>query len=113
MQLALAVNASLLTLLKLHVFCTEPFRIPLAGKVDVCMFDKTGTITSDELVAVGVVGADEADGELVPMLKAPARVRFNSAVLHMGLFRHQFRSVLLCVGECGVSWLSLSDSGQR
>jgi len=26
----------------LGIFCTEPFRIPLAGAVDVCCFDKTG-----------------------------------------------------------------------
>jgi len=56
MQMALAVNSSLLTLLKAHVFCTEPYRIPLAGKTDTCLFDKTGTITTDELVASGVVG---------------------------------------------------------
>jgi cation-transporting ATPase 13A1 len=55
MQLALAVNASLLALMRLHVFCTEPFRIPLAGKISVCLFDKTGTITTDELVAAGYV----------------------------------------------------------
>ena len=28
------------------IFCTEPFRIPSAGRVDVCCFDKTGTITA-------------------------------------------------------------------
>lgn len=54
MQMALAVNNSLLTLMKMNVFCTEPFRVPMAGKLDSCLFDKTGTLTTDELVAVGV-----------------------------------------------------------
>ncbi|CAM9406446.1 unnamed protein product, partial [Phaeothamnion confervicola] len=57
MQMALAVNSSLMTLLRMQVFCTEPYRIPMAGKVDTCLFDKTGTLTTDELVAVGVAPA--------------------------------------------------------
>lgn len=56
MQMALAVNNSLMTLMKLQIFCTEPYRVPIAGKLDACLFDKTGTLTTDELVPVGVMG---------------------------------------------------------
>ena len=35
-----------------------PHVLPVAGLVDVCLFDKTGTITADELVCEGWVGLD-------------------------------------------------------
>ena len=59
MQTAMAVNTALLALMKSGVYCTEPFRVPMAGKIDSCLFDKTGTITSDKLVAVGVVDVSD------------------------------------------------------
>jgi cation-transporting ATPase 13A1 len=40
------------------IFCTEPFRIPSAGRVDVCCFDKTGTITAENLVVEGIAGVE-------------------------------------------------------
>jgi cation-transporting ATPase 13A1 len=76
MELSLAVNASLVALSKFGkalwvvfssasvsqlfaaIFCTEPFRIPSAGRVDVCCFDKTGTITAENLVCEGVAGVE-------------------------------------------------------
>ncbi|KAG9309968.1 hypothetical protein JVU11DRAFT_10001 [Chiua virens] len=61
MELSLAVNASLVALSKFAIFCTEPFRIPSAGRVDVCCFDKTGTITAENLVLEGVAGIDDFD----------------------------------------------------
>ena len=51
----MAVNNSLVQLSKQGIFCTEPYRIPLAGKIDVCCFDKTGTLTAEGMKLKGVV----------------------------------------------------------
>ena len=59
MELTIAVNASLVALARKRVFCTEPFRIPSAGRITTCCFDKTGTLTSDHMVMEGVVASSE------------------------------------------------------
>ena len=55
MIMAMAVNASVLYLRRKRIFCTEPFRIPLAGKITTCVFDKTGTLTKESLLLKGFV----------------------------------------------------------
>ena len=56
-------------LMKAGIFCTEPYRVPKAGKVNACFFDKTGTITTDRLEPVGLVGGQSGSGSMEPDLR--------------------------------------------
>ena len=61
MELTMAVNQSLAALAKHYIYCTEPFRIPVAGRIDVCCFDKTGTLTAEDLFFEGLAGFNKED----------------------------------------------------
>lgn len=53
MIISFAINSSLSFLKGKNIFCSEPFRIALCGKVRYMCFDKTGTLTSDKLEIEG------------------------------------------------------------
>ncbi len=46
------------------MFCTQPFRLPYAGRVGICIFDKTGVgaqdvVFSGDLFFIGTLTSDE------------------------------------------------------
>jgi cation-transporting ATPase 13A1 len=83
MELSLAVNNSLIALSKYAIFCMEPFRIPLAGKLDVCCFDKTGTLTGENLVVKGVAGiSDDHEAVLSDIENIPTNTHMVIGTCH-------------------------------
>ena len=56
-ELSLINNKSLSFFESKRIVCVEPYRIPLAGKIDICCFDKTGTLTN-EFIFKGIVDID-------------------------------------------------------
>ncbi|CAN3360603.1 endoplasmic reticulum transmembrane helix translocase [Diutina catenulata] len=84
MELTMAVNSSLSSLIKHFIYCTEPFRIPLAGRMDVCCFDKTGTLTAEDLKFEGLAGLSKSDDlhKLVTPEEAPITTSFVLGSAH-------------------------------
>ncbi|EKX72878.1 p-type ATPase family member protein [Theileria equi strain WA] len=57
--LSMAVTIAIVQLRRKGLYCTEPFRLPFAGILDVCAFDKTGTLSEDSMSVVGVFSDPE------------------------------------------------------
>lgn len=49
MEMGLSIQSAVKNLMIKRIYCLEPFRITLAGKVEVCCFDKTGTLVDSRI----------------------------------------------------------------
>jgi cation-transporting ATPase 13A1 len=59
MEMGLSVQSAVKNLMAKRIYCLEPFRITLAGKIDVCCFDKTGTLVDSKLEVKKIELANE------------------------------------------------------
>ena len=46
------------------VYCNDPIKLAVAGQIDTCLFDKTGTITSNDIEFTGLYKTNAADAVL-------------------------------------------------
>lgn len=98
MELSLAVTSSISDLVhRCSVYCTEPFRIPLAGMVNTCCFDKTGTLTSDEMILRGVRLPKLVNGalQISPDLTLPV-TDGDDEELNLGIPKDSLRVLVGC-----------------
>jgi magnesium-transporting ATPase (P-type) len=120
-ELALAVNLSVTALMRVGVFCTEPWRITLAGRVDIACFDKTGTITADEFHVDGIVvlldGAEESGSTACAQLMHPCdvpsatrQVGDGSAMCSGGSPAFSSTRYATACLAAGLNWLPLPDA---
>mmetsp|Transcript_91496 Transcript_91496/g.261977 ORF Transcript_91496/g.261977 Transcript_91496/m.261977 type:complete len:1471 (+) Transcript_91496:72-4484(+) len=118
MQMAFAVNTALMSLVRNGIYCTEPYRVPFAGKLTHCYFDKTGTLTTDTLVPVGVVNAEDNPS---PILGYPDQSMVSEASAAAALVLAACHSLVAVEGKLagdpievaaleGVGWMYDADA---
>jgi len=98
MTMAVAVNTALMTLLRAGVFCTEPHRVPFAGKLTNCLFDKTGTITTDTLSLEGIVNS--GDGKTAKGDEAAVVIRIPGCEFGLEPVKSASAAASLVLGAC-------------
>lgn len=63
--LTIGTNFAITRLRKYQIYCIQPTRVNIGGKLDVLCFDKTGTLTEDGLDVLGVHAAGKEFNELL------------------------------------------------
>ena len=83
-QMAIAVNQALMALMKAGLFCIEPFKVPIAGKISHVLFDKTGTITTDVASVVGILekGSTAGKAQLCDMFTSSPELTMVCSACH-------------------------------
>lgn len=104
MEMGVAVQRAVRDLITKKIHCLEPFRITLAGKVDICCFDKTGTLTDAKLVLRSVVSETQHTNAVLSVCHGLVEVkgRLRGDPLDMAIHAHLSASETRAPGELAV-----------
>lgn len=100
MELSLSITNSLAALSHSLIFCTEPHRIPYAGKVDVICCDKTGTLTQDKMRLLGISRPSEVTLEQVNTSSKAQQISMSDESSNVVVSSEQCSNLLLSGMGC-------------
>lgn len=92
MEMGMSIQSAVKNLMQKKIYCLEPFRITLAGKVDVCCFDKTGTLTDTRLEVKGIVQESKNTNKVLSCCHNLISVdeQIKGDPLEIAIFSHSF-----------------------
>ncbi|KAM0679584.1 putative cation-transporting ATPase 1 [Glugoides intestinalis] len=92
MILNMSIQSAVKNLMLKKIYCLEPFRITLAGKVDVCCFDKTGTLTDTRLEVKGIEQGNENTSKVLScchnLISVDGQIKGDP--MEIAIFNHSF-----------------------
>ncbi|KAM0681505.1 hypothetical protein GINT2_000017 [Glugoides intestinalis] len=92
MEMGMSIQSAVKNLMLKKIYCLEPFRITLAGKVDVCCFDKTGTLTDTRLEVKGIEQGNENTSKVLScchnLISVDGQIKGDP--MEIAIFNHSF-----------------------